>query len=217
MKKRFLAIFIVVLMLFSQVAVFASDISLEDNSTSKITEELAEAMEQATDDEYIPIYIWLESYDDSMVYALLSKNLGITISKDTEESYIQAVTNEKIELLNTRQAELGQTSTMSFNVTNDVLSISDKADIIISQAEIAPVMSKTEIETCIESGMSAEEIISLSERNKFISDWRDTRKSLNELVNNAFYNKLNQNECRNIYVSSLLNYVRLECKKNIYF
>ena len=80
MKKRFLAIFIVVLMLFSQLTVFSAETSSEDK-TSKITDELAEAMEQAADDEYIPIYIWLESYDDSMVYALLSKNLVLLFQR----------------------------------------------------------------------------------------------------------------------------------------
>ena len=49
--------------------------------TSMTALAVAEAIEQAADDEYIPIYIWLESYDDSMVYALLSKNLVLLFQR----------------------------------------------------------------------------------------------------------------------------------------
>ena len=58
MKKRFLAIFIVVMMLFSQITVFAS--ALDSTATSinpedKLTDELKEVMNNTADDEYISI------------------------------------------------------------------------------------------------------------------------------------------------------------------
>ena len=83
MKKRFLAIFIVVMMLFSQITVFAS---VPDSSTTsinpedKLTDELKEVMSNTPDGEYIPIYIWLnDDYSDELVYAHLSNKLNFNI------------------------------------------------------------------------------------------------------------------------------------------
>lgn len=211
MKKRFLAIFIVVLMLFSQISVLASSISSADN-TDKITDDLKESMLAVNKNEYISVYVWLKGYDDSAVYATLSKSLGVTVTAENEESYIQFAVQQKVNLMNSKQNISNQES-LSTNKSINNLSLSAKADALLSSAEISQVMSKKEIETCLESGMSNEEIISLSERTQFVSLWRDARKTLNEYVNNSFYNKLDKNKCQNININSLLTYVELECTK----
>ena len=68
---------------------------------------------------------------------------------------------------------------------------------LIEEANISSVMSKSEIQTCIESGMPTEEIIAISEQTQFLSQWRDKREYLNGAINSRFEEKLNAKKCRN--------------------
>ncbi|MBQ7412119.1 MAG: S8 family serine peptidase, partial [Clostridia bacterium] len=72
----------------------------------------------------------------------------------------------------------------------------------------------TDIENCLNSGMSSREIINLSQRNEFLSSYRTTRKALNNSITDSFQQKLDLGKCRNIYPSVGLTYITLEAKKS---
>ena len=104
MKKKFLAIFIVVLMLSSQATAFAIDLkSFPEtiNSENKLTDELKRVMNDTSNDEYIPIVVWLDDYGDDLVYLILSNKYGFNINPSNEHFYINskitAKSNEYIE------------------------------------------------------------------------------------------------------------------------
>ena len=214
MKKRFFAIFIVVIMLLSQMTIFAS--ALDSNSTvtnpqDKLTDELKEVMSDTADDEYIPIYIFLNELGDEAVYAVLSNELGETITAETESSYIQSQITSKIEKLNKSEAFAKELSLESSRkATTNV----ETAQMLIKKANISTVMSESEIQTCIEAGMPFEEIIGISEQTQFLSQWRDKREYLNGAINSRFEERLNTKKCRNIYFDQMLSYVQLECEKS---
>ena len=67
MKKRLLAVFIALLILFSQITVFASDFEPSCTSTNpenKLTNELKNVINDTSNGEYIPIIVWLNDYGD---------------------------------------------------------------------------------------------------------------------------------------------------------
>ena len=214
MKKRFFAIFIVVIMLLSQMTIFAS--ALDSNSTvtnpqDKLTDELKEVMSDTADDEYIPIYIFLNELGDEAVYAVLSNELGETITAETESSYIQSQITSKIEKLN-KSEEFSKE--LSLESSRKATTNVETAQMLIKKANISTVMSESEIQTCIEAGMPFEEIIGISEQTQFLSQWRDKREYLNGAINSRFEEKLNTKKCRNIYFDQMLSYVQLECEKS---
>lgn len=214
MKKRFFAIFIVVIMLLSQMTVFAS--AIDSNSTvtnpqDKLTDELKEVMNNAADDEYIPIYIFLNELGDEVVYAALSNELGETITAETEARYVQSQIASKIEKLNKSEVFAKD---QDLAKTASALTNKQTAQKLIKEANISTVMSESEIETCLESGMPIEEIIEISEKTQFLSQWREKREYLNGAINSRFEEKLNVKKCRNIYIDQMISYVEMECEKS---
>ena len=214
MKKRFLAIFIVVMMLFSQITVFASvpDLSTTSiNPEDKLTDELKEVMSNTTDGEYIPIEITINAINDSAVYKILSQRLGETITADTEEQIIKEQIETKIEQYNSYVKSINdsQISVMSANAQVKSMGVQTIRDV----CEISSVMTNDELTSCINEGMPIEEIIELSERNQFLSDWRNIRKELNTASNNAFVDKLDNNKYTNLYVDPALTRLTMNCKR----
>lgn len=210
MKKRFLAIFIVVLMLFSQITVFASDI--DSNSTSinpedKISEELKEVMNNTADDEYIPIVVWLNDYGDDIVYTNLSNEYGITLNAYNETIYIQNRINEAIDLLEEKYQ-------INNDLKNDIVSLKELFDINeLKENNISNYITEYEKDMLTTSDVSIEKIITISEENRYINEWRQTRKEINEYINALFISKLDKSNCKNIEANTLLTCVSLECKK----
>ncbi|MBQ8739685.1 MAG: hypothetical protein IJZ04_09375, partial [Clostridia bacterium] len=88
--KRIFSILLVAIMLFSTLAIGtqAQTITTE-SSQNKLTDGLKSYLETVENDEYVPIYIWLNEQDEEMVYAVLSKTLGMTVTKNSEEAYIE--------------------------------------------------------------------------------------------------------------------------------
>lgn len=216
MKKTFLAIFIVILMLFTQVAVFASDIDSNSASISpadKITDELKEVMSDTADGEYIPIHIKLNSYDDSVVYRILSQRFGETITADNEEEFIEQQIETKVNQYNSFVEEINnsQFSVMSTNIQAGSFGIQN----IRTVCGISSVVSDTELTTCINEGMPIGEIVELSERNQFLDDWRGVRKGLNTAVNNAFVEKLNNSMYSDLYIDPALTRLTMNFKQMI--
>ena len=214
MKKRFLAIFIVVIMLFSQITVFAS---VPDSSTTsinpedKLTDELKEVMSNTPDGEYIPIEIDITALDDSAVYKILSQRLGENITADTEEQIIKEQIETKIEQYNSYVKSINdsQISVMSANARVKSVGVQTLRDV----CEISSVLTNDELTTCINEGMPIEEIIELSERNQFLSNWRSTRKELNTATNNDFVANLNSDMYSNLYIDPALTRLTMNCKK----
>lgn len=196
------------------MTVFAS--ALDSNSTvtnpqDKLTDELKEVMSNAADDEYIPIYIFLNELGDEAVYAVLSTELGETITAETEARYIQSQITSKIEKIR-KSEELEKDQGLA--KTASALTNKQAAQKLILEANISTVMSESEIETCLESGMPIEEIIEISEQTQFLSLWREKREYLNGAINSRFEEKLNTKKCRNIYIDQMISYVEMECEKS---
>ncbi len=216
MKKAF-SILLVAIMLFSTLAIGTQAQEVTTESTQdKLTDELKAHLATVEDDEYVPIYIWLNEQDEEMVYAVLSKALGMIVTKDSEEAYIERKASAKAELLSKGLENLAKTPEYSLQAratgTIDIVNLTP--DAFRAQANIPEIMTNDEIKNCIESGMTSDEIINLSERTQFLSDFRMARKSLNNATNEKFYKLLDLDKCKNVYLDSLLAYVRMDCKKS---
>ena len=96
-----LSFILIILMLFIPVlsTVSAETIETEDiNADDKLTENLKAHLETIEDDEYVPVYVWLEDYGEDMFYKVLSKRLGVSITEQNEEAYIGSKVAEKVQL-----------------------------------------------------------------------------------------------------------------------
>ncbi len=215
--KRTLAILLLIAMLLSMLAIGtqAQTITTE-SSQNKLTDELKSYLETVDDDEYVPIYIWLNEQSEDMVYLVLSDNLGMSITKSSEESYITTRTTAKAELLSKGLENLAKMPEYSLQAraTGKVDIANLTAETFKTQANIPEIMTNEEIKNCLESGMTSDEIINLSERTQFLSEYRTARKSLNNATNEQFYKLLDLDKCKNVYLDPLLAYVRMDCKKS---
>ena len=216
---RILSFIMTVLMLFIP---FASAVSAETIGTittstgDKLTDNLKSYLETVDNDEYVPIYIWLKDYDESLFYVALSNKLGVDVTAQTEEAYISSKINEKKAIFEENLKAIKNNSTYSVRTSEsgeiDVKSLSPQ--LFRASAQISSIMTDTEIENCLNSGMSTEDIINLSERNEYLSSYRRTRKQVNNLVTETFQKKLDMSKCRNVYPSIGLTYITLEAKKS---
>ena len=218
--KRFFSIILTLIIVMSTLSISVTAVtsdSTEEVVSSKINDVLKEKMNEYTDDEYIPVYVWLQDIGDSAVYDVLSKKLGAEISSTNEQSYIEARVKEKLEsykeIISEKESILSEEveTVLSLDTIKD---ISAQIKDIRTQAGISSIMTDSEIKICIEEGMDIEKIIELSEQNQFLSDWRSTRKTVNGVINTAFEAKLDEGQCRNIYIDPALPYAELECKKS---
>ena len=210
MKKRFFAMLIAVLILFSQVTAFAYTLdSASKNSEEKITDELKETLMKTDDNEYIPVRITLESYDESEIYTVISKKLGVVIDENSEEEYIKlcsSVLQNEIENL-----------AKETDINLKKLSLNDTADFIMKNDEISKAMSKSEIVKCLEENMDIKEIIEIAIRTNYISLWRNTRKSLNDLKRKEFLSKRDKSKYTNLRENPLLPIIEFDCLKQYIF
>ena len=222
MKKLF-SLLLVTLMLLSPFAmcvnaesVTEQAVQVKDTNTTKITSDLQAHLDTVDDDEYVPVYVWLNDYGEDMLYEVLSQRLGKTVTADTEESYIQDKIEVKEKLLSKGLENLAKTNEYKLQSMSqgkiDIRNLTGNT--FKAQANLSGIMTDEEIDTCIESNMTSSEIIELSERNQFLSDYRQSRKTVNTAVNTTFYNSLDLDKCRNIYLDPLLCRVTMECKKS---
>ena len=222
MKKMF-SILLVTLMLLSPFAmcvnaesVTEQAVQVKDTNEQKITSDLQAHLDTVDDDEYVPVYVWLNDYGEDMLYEVLSQRLGKTVTADTEEAYIQDKIEVKEKLLSKGLENLAKTNEYKLqSMSQGVMDIRNlTGNTFKAQANLSGIMTDEEIDTCIESNMTSSEIIELSERNQFLSDYRQSRKTVNTAVNTTFYNSLDLDKCRNIYLDPLLCRVTMECKKS---
>ena len=216
MKKRFLAIFIVVMMLFSQITVFAS---VPDSSTTsinpedKLTDELKEVMSNTPDGEYIPIYIWLnDEYSESLIYMRLSNKLGTTITSETESKYIDDCIAEKTSAFENEISKFKKNETETFDEIFAKMNSNNQINafrVVFNDAEDV----HNDIQIKLQANKSYEDIISSVEKERFLSLWRKEISKINQEINNNFINCINSEKCINILIDSSLTYVQLDCEK----
>lgn len=218
MKNRFLALFIVIVMLLSQMSVFAIVPDLELTSTNpedKLTDELKKVMSNTEKGEYIPIVIDINVVNDSAVYDVLSQRLGTTITADSEEFFLNQQIETKIDQYNSYAKKADNSQVFAISADEHAKSIGINS--LRTICDLSSVMSNEELTTCIDKGMQIEEIIELSERNQFLSNWRNVRKELNSMANTTFIEKLDCNMCSVIYIDPILTRLTLNCKKEYIF
>lgn len=222
MKKLF-SLLLVTLMLLSPFAmcvnaesVTEQAVQVKDTNEQKITSDLQAHLDTVDDDEYVPVYVWLNDYGEDMLYEVLSQRLGKTVTADTEEAYIKEKVDIKEKLLSKGLENLAKTNEYKLqSMSQGVMDIRNlTGNTFKAQANLSGIMTDEEIDTCIESNMTSSEIIELSERNQFLSDYRQSRKTVNTAVNTTFYNSLDLDECRNVYLDPALAYASMECKKS---
>ncbi len=206
MKKKFLAFLIICMILLAQFSSFASEIA--NSPDNKITDELKQVMDNASDDEYISIYIWLYDYGDEFVYAHLSQKIGATVTAETENVYINNQIEQKVQDYND---ELSKNKT---STTNEINKIQNQIDEFRNFGKIPESITNYELKKGIEKGKTFKEIVTISEKNQFLSNWRHSREEVNEQINKALYNKLNYAKCKNITIDLSLPYIELECQKS---
>ncbi len=206
MKKKFLAFLIICMILLAQFSVFASEFT--NSADNKITDELKQVMDNTSDDEYISIYIWLYDYGDELVYAYLSQKIGATVTAETENIYINNQIEQKVQSYND---ELSKNKT---STANEINKIQNQIDEFRNFGKISESITNDELKKGIEKGKTFKEIVIISEKNQFLSNWRHSRQEVNEQINKALYNKLNHAKCKNITIDLSLPYIELECQKS---
>ena len=223
LKSKALSILLLAIMLFSPLTLIVSAENIQalgaestTSASNKLTDDLKAHLQTISDDEYVPIYIWLNDYGDDMLYTVLSKRLGTTITAQNEEAYISSKISSKTAQFKENLAKMKSdtVSTYALNSSGEIDITTLSASTFRAQGDISEIMTDNEIEACLESGMSAEKIVELSERNQFLHDYRQSRKAISSATNQSFYEQLDLTKCRNVYVDSLLTHVTMECKKS---
>ena len=213
---RTLSFILTVLILFISFASFVGAQAIGtgklENPETKLTDNLKAYLDTVDNDEYVPIYIWLKDYDESLFYAVLSEKLGVSITEQTEEAYISSKVNEKKATFEKSLTVMKNESSARGMTEIDVKTLSP--ELFRAKAKISSIMTDTEIQNCLNSGMTADEIINLSERNEYLSNYRSARKEVNNTVTANFQQKLDLSKCRNVSIDLLLTQVTLECKKS---
>lgn len=219
--KKLLSFVIAIIMLIACLPMYAFAGELKSTTTStnpeeKLTDELKNAISEFSNDEYVPIYIWLnDDYSDDLVYAHLSNHLGEEINSQNESDYISKRIQEKVEQYKTKQFGTKQLSTtLSMQSAFQNLNVDSKISSLRNNADVSNILTNEEIKDCLNDGKSFEEIIELSERYQYLSDYRDSRVVINEAINEHFKNKIDINKCKNVIVDGLLPYVEMNCQRS---
>lgn len=216
MKKRFLALFIVVVMLLSQATIFATDLNISSASSNpedKLTDELKEVMSNTPDDEYIPIYIWLTEIEDSYIYEEISKRFEETINQVNEEQVIASRVEEKVGLYN-KIKDIDDTKNESKGKLNFQNNIENEIKVFRNNKIVSDIISDDKLTELIQNNVDVEKIITISEYNLYLNEWREARKEANNEIVFMFKNSLDQNRCNNVYENTLLGYITLQCQKS---
>lgn len=221
-SKKLLAFLLATVMLFAclPLHVFASDTASTSNSVNpedKLTDELKEAMDKASNDEYIPVSIWLCELDDSYVYDAVSKTYGVEINQNNENAFLQKQVSDKtakFHSIASKNEMTIQTSEISVQPNELVL---NKLNTIRSNSIVNDTISDADLKKFIESGNDISEIITRSEQNAYMREWRNARQNINSRINKSFEDSLNLNKCRDVYVDSLIGYATLEAKNSYIF
>ena len=221
MKKKILSFILSLIIMIGTLSmtITATAIDTSVDISAKLSEGLKQKMNEYADDEYIPIYVWLDSVGDDVVYQVLSKKAGTEITANTEDAYITSRIEskldvyKKIELEKQSSIDVATMTAQAYSLKENV-SVDDQITSFRNQLQIPAIMTDAEIKTCIESEMPIEKIIEVAERNQFLSDFRGSRKGLNEITNSAFENEIDKTKCKNIFVDPALPFVTMECKKS---
>ena len=202
MKKRtkVMVFMLTIVMMLSQLGFlsYTKDVSL--NSTEKITDELAETMENASNSEYIYVYIWLSVYSEDFLYAHLSNKLKTEVCYKSEQSYLEKRIADKIEKFNINRSN---------GINLNCIDVDSKLALLRENACVSEIMTDEEIRACIGDGMADDKIIELSERKQYLSEYRFSRASVNNLINDNFVQKLDKSRCKNISCDLSLPYIKL--------
>lgn len=209
MKKRLLIFCVAFIMLFAQTTMVINGIAGVE-PCGKINASLSAEIGTYSDDDYIPIYVYLENYGDTLVYSTLSDRLGVELNSDNEGIYLSSRIAEKQDIVK-KKAEKMQTAQMSKAETNASAS---KANFIKNTRVISGVMTDEEVVSMIDGGKTFDDIVEVSERNAYLSEWRSARNDVNRSIAEVFANGLDKTKCRNIEIDPLLACVTLECKKS---
>ena len=213
--KKFLAIFLTTLLLvIPMVTIVASATSYnQESNEKKITDELKAEMENKKNNEYISIYIWLYDLGESSVYNELSNHYGEVIDRNNEELFLQKRINEKVEKYN-----LIQNSSTSIVENGEKLKnesqVLERFNSIRNNSIVNDTITDDDLKRFIESGKDIKEIVTKSEQNAYLKEWRKERKNLNSKINNTFKNFLDLSKCKNINIDSMLGYIVLESKNS---
>ncbi|MBO5091839.1 MAG: S8 family serine peptidase [Clostridia bacterium] len=132
----------------------------------------------------------------------MSNKLGKSLNKDNEGFYIEENVKNKVDKFNKKQKEK-KNNNQKFD-----------ASTFREEAEIGEILTNEEIENCIDAGKTYEQIIELSERYQYLSDFRHSRADINASVNELFEKSINRAKCKNVNIDMLLPYATMECKKN---
>ncbi|MBQ7907304.1 MAG: S8/S53 family peptidase [Clostridia bacterium] len=194
-------------MLISQVAIVISASQVEElEGNSKITAQLKEKMDSVEDDEYIPVYIWLNSHNDFVVYEALSRTYNEEINVENEQLFIDSRTQNSLDEL---KAEIN-----SFDKDTNSRANFDTKKKHIKNTKAGSRLSDDQIERFLESDDRQQEIIANVEQTQYISEWRNARYNINQFINREFEKRLDMERCRNVSPDIQLAFVELETTKS---
>lgn len=170
------------------IQTYANSIQTANN---KISNELKAIMQSSDDNELIPISVWLDLIDLTLVETTLQDKFAIqSIDYTDEKLFEENVINE----LRTTETILPTDKSFSQISTNSTV------DVIRSTYGIDTAMTNDEISRCVNEKMSMVEIVKVGKQHEYIKKWRNSVQSVQKEHNNAFLKDL---ENLNINYSSL--------------
>lgn len=198
-------------MLISQLAIVVNASQVEGlTEKTKITNQLKEKMDSAEEGEYIPIYIWLNSHDDFVVYEALSRTYSERINADNEQMLIDGRTQKSLEELKAEVDKVDKEESQgSINTKFD-----KKKKHIRENTALGSKLSDSQIERFLGNEDEQREIVANVEQTQYISEWRSARYNINQFINREFEKRLNMEKCRNVNLDIQLAFVELEATKD---
>ncbi|MGM9646226.1 MAG: S8 family serine peptidase [Eubacteriales bacterium] len=211
-----MAIIVLSLGLCASISAISNEIASAGN---KISDELKTVMQSSSNDDYIPIEIWLDSASDEDVYSVVSRIYDMEITAENEDAFVAYRVNTAYNAYldvssETVISENAETQSMLSTVSAQNVTANSKIQSLRNNGIVGNSIMDSEIRSLIENGADTQKIIEVEKKNEYLSTWRQSRKALNASTNESFTDKLDMSKCRNLFVDPLLAHVTLECKKS---
>ena len=170
----------------------------ENKYNQKVSEKLILILDTMSDEEYVCVYVDLQSPQHSPYNA--------------SENHINQLVNNRVVIFerNLRILNEGEIEHLTFKELT-VEQFKQASQIIDD------IYNDTEIENMIKNCHTITEIFEIYERTKSMHNYRQKVKLQNQSRNQEFYEMLDKEQCCDISMSTLLTNVTLKCKKTYIF
>ena len=180
-----MSVFIFLMSVVVLINSYSFNIIANDSSPpneDKISDELQLAISTAADDEMIPMYVWLDLIDLSLVEIQLEHKYGIK-SKDftDQEGFEKKIVSEMREIETTANILSYRKNSNDANYIRELYSIDE-------------IMTDAEIYRCLDEGMELIEIAAIGKQQEYVKKWRSSVADIQSTHNDSFIQLLDNSD-----------------------